>query len=579
MSQVLDGYWLPGKIRETLITAETLWITQCYKAGRPADAEEPGAVCVRWPLFSTSQWSQLLAMLKEQRIPPPADFIDRLQGALEALSKRFGDPKDSLNQEALSTIPAYTGYAPEMIQFVLGALDLMPLDTLAEIVDLSLPGKIRRQFVPFRDQGMLKGRVRFYGHGAGGFLTRLFSGYRQENFPYQSRHPDLILGYAAGNVIGTAHLISMLAQVSSLIAPGVLTEEPRIPAVLIKNSRQEPIFGPLIFSALEQIDPQLTRTVSLMIWDYDDNITQESLISRSDLVIAAAADFTIDQIDEVIQRVQTPSHPIRFHKHGHKVSFSTIGSAYLKKNMPVPDISGLEMVHLVTTLAAVDSIFWDQYGCLSSRVHFIQSGGADAYTPLEYGHFLAEKIRLLSRFLPRGAIPLHGLHNRFEKYAAMVPSGQVELCSSYEDDFLVIVDSRKWIAHTFQGVVNDCIERTIVIRPVENLMEVPRQYLGSLPEKNLQTMSVAIDAPGQETWSDEFYRFVDAVGKLGVTGVRTVGRGAFPQMAYSWDGYLPLDLSLERPEGYFTTVEFEDTFGQILDTYQLYASRVGMGAM
>jgi hypothetical protein len=335
----------------------------------------------------------------------------------------------------------------------------------------------------------------------------------------------------------------------------------------------------LIFSALEQIDPQLTGTVALMIWDYEDKILQESLILRSDLVIAAAADFTIDQIDEVIQRVQTPSHPIRFHKHGHKVSFSTIGSAYLKKNIPVPDISGLEMVHLVTTLAAVDSIFWDQYGCLSSRVHFIQSGGADAYTPLEYGHFLAEKIRLLSRFLPRGAIPLHGLHNRFEKYAAMAPSGLVELCSSYEDDFLVIVDSRKWTAHTFQGVVNDCIERTIVIRPVENLMEVPRQYLGTLPAKNLQTMSVAIDAPGQETWSAEFYRFVDAVGKLGVTGVRTVGRGAFPQLAYSWDGYLPLDLSLERPEGYFTTVEFEDTFGQILDTYQLYASRVGKGAM
>jgi hypothetical protein len=108
-------------------------------------------------------------------------------------------------------------------------------------------------------------------------------------------------------------------------------------------------------------------------------------------------------------------------------------------------------------------------------------------------------------------------------------------------------------------------------------MEVPDIYLDWLPAQNLQTMNAVIDGPGHSSWSPDFTRFVDENGKRGVTGMRTIGRGAFPQLAYSWDGYLPLDLSVDRAAGYFTTVEFEDTFGQILDTFRLYASRSGWG--
>lgn len=392
-----------------------------------------------------------------------------------------------------------------------------------------------------------------------------------------AKHPSRVLGYAAGNVMGTAHLISLLAQISALVQLPSGSEPVEIPTILIKNSRQEPIFAPLIFSALEAIDPQLTASLAVMLWDYEDTHLQETLVAKSDLVLAAAADFTIQQIEQVIQRVQTPSHPIRFHPHGHKVSFTTIGKDYLQKEKTAPGLAGLDLIHLTCMLAALDSIFWDQYGCLSSRVHFIETGGSEAYTPLEYGHFLAEKIRILSTFLPRGAMPLHGLHTRFEKYTALAAPGRVDLCSTYEDDFLVVVDARPWSSAISQDVVNDCVERTIIIRPVQMLMEVPQTYLRWLPAKNLQTMIVAIDGPAHSTWSPDFTRYVEMIGKRGVTGIRTIGRGAFPQLAYSWDGYLPLDLSLERRPGYFTSVEFENTYQQILDTYQLYATRSGLG--
>jgi hypothetical protein len=577
MTDILDGFWLPAEIREEIISAGTPWTTLYYKDGRPVEEDGPGVVGARWPVLSMDGWERLLELLDRRREAPPADFLERLTKALTAISQRFDDPADPLTQTALGAIPGYTGYAAEMIHFVLGALDLMPLDTLAEIVDLELPDAVQRDYVPFKELGSLDGRVRFYPAGPGGALKRLFPRSRDKAFRMTPRHPERVLGYAAGNVIGTSHLISTLAQVSALIGSGLGAGEVKFPSILVKNSRQEPVFAPLIFSALEEVDPRLTATIALMIWDYEDVGLQKYLISGADLVVAAAADFTIDQIEAVIEHVGTPAHPVRFHQHGHKVSFTTIGGAYLEKNAHISKLDNLQIIHLTTLLAAVDSIFWDQYGCLSSRVHFVEAGSAGAYTPLEYGGFLAEKIRLLSGFLPRGAIPLHGLHTRFEKYAAMAGTGKVQLCSTYDDDFLVVVDSRPWSAANFQVVVNDCIERTIVVRPVEDILEVPRTYLDMLPSRNLQTMNAAIDGPGHTSWSQRFSEFVEGVGERGVTGVRTIGRGAFPQLAYSWDGFLPLDLSMERAAGYFTTVEFENTFEQIIDTYRLYASRVGLG--
>lgn len=577
MTRILEGFWLPTAIKEKIITPDTPWIVQYYQVGQPTDANDTGAVGARWPSLKPDQWDSLLELLDTQRSPSAPDFLNQLESAFTHLSQRFNDPEDPLTATALNAIPTYTGYAPEMIRFVLGALDLMPLASLDAILDLELPDEVKRRFVSLEELVSLKGRVKFYPDRPDNPLKRLLANPGGRAFPYELRRPDRVLGYAAGNVIGTSHLISLLGQVSSLFLGNGDPGAAKIPAILVKNSRQEPIFAPLIFSALEEIDPRLTDSVGLMIWDYEDAELQEKLVAHSDLVIAAAADFTIDQIEAVIQRVQTPSHPIRFHPHGHKVSFSTVGREYLAKNADIPELSGLQMTDLTTLLAAVDSIFWDQYGCLSSRVHFVERGDAEALTPWEYGSILADKIRLLSAFLPRGAIPLHGLHTRFEKYASMTSSGEVSICSTYEDDFLVVVDERPWSGSRFQSVVNDCVERTIVVRPVQDPLEVAERYLNLLPAQNLQTMSVAIDGPGNSSWSDGFARFVDEIGKLGVTAVRTIGRGPFPQLAYSWDGFLPIDLAVERSPGRFTTVEFENTYAQIVETYQLYASRISPG--
>ena len=66
--------------------------------------------------------------------------------------------------------------------------------------------------------------------------------------------------------------------------------------------------------------------------------------------------------------------------------------------------------------------------------------------------------------------------------------------------------------------------------------------------------------------------FAEAVGARGVTALRSLGRAAFPQMGYSWDGLLPVDLGWQRPAGHFTTIEFADLRQEMDATADRWAS-------
>jgi hypothetical protein len=353
------------------------------------------------------------------------------------------------------------------------------------------------------------------------------------------------------------------------------------PAVVVKNSRREPIFSPLVLAGLEAADPDLVSSIGVLIWDYEETAVQESLLSQADLVIAAASDATIAQIASQIAgngpkgnayaADRTDSAPIRFHAHGHKVSFSAIGREVLARDL-VDETSGQSFLDIVTLLAALDSVFWDQHGCLSSRIHFVERGGGESYTPLVYASHLKTQLQLLADWLPRGAWPRRQLHDRFDRYKLLETTGQVKVLSDYDDEYLVAVDQRPLNPTALSSVVNDCQGRVIIVRPIADLMELPDEHLRLLPAENLQSLSVAVGHPG-EGLTARFLNFAAACGTQGVTAMRTVGRGAFPQLAYSWDGLIPLDLVRRRPAGRFATIEFDSPCDEMLQTFRTLLER------
>jgi hypothetical protein len=515
-------------------------------------------VSARWPLLQLEQWQSLLDALNRnrQQIPAGGEFWQRLGAALRTAGQGLADASNPMHRLALSALPGYTGYSEAMIRFTLGALDMMSLESMPET--FRLPGEdIARDWQPMPG---LPGRLRFFP--AGGRLRKasLFGGRPL----YGAVQPlDVVLGYGAGNVPGTALLITFLALASTL-AGG------QVPVVVVKNSRREPIFAPLVLNALEAVDPQLVSTVAVLVWDYGDSAVQDFLLGQAGLVIAAAGDDTIADIRRQVEaqrgKLKRTTTSTRFHAHGHKVSFSAIGREVLAPGLFDPH-SGHAVLDIVALLAALDSAFWDQHGCLSSRVHFVEIGGSHGMTAFDYAGRLEVQMRLLADLLPRGAWPRQALNDRFDRYKALEKTGKVIVCSRYGDEFLVVVDRRPLSSAVFANLVNDCQGRVIFVRPVSDLMEVPEIYLRYLPPANLQSLSVAVGQPG-EGLSESFLRFASACGRRGVTAIRTVGRGAFPQLAYSWDGFVPLDLRRERQAGYFTSIEFDHPYEEMINTFQ-----------
>lgn len=543
----LDGFWFPRAVRERLRVAESGWQTASFVRGRECAADESGAVVARWPRLEHSQWAELLAALRRARSGAPrgAEAVERLGAAMRAVGERLADPADPLHAAALNALPVYTGYSEPMIRFLLQAPALWALDDLAGAFDPGigtgvahswgrlprLPGRVR--FYPERRRRLAG--IRHPGRRPGPGGAALFG---------PPAVPDVVVGYGAGNVPGAALLIVLLS-----LATTVTGDAP--PAVVVRNSRREPLFTPLVLAALEAVDPDLVAAVAVLVWDYEEPQPQAWLIEQADLVIAAAADETIARLGA---QVAAARRPPRFHAHGHKVSFSAVAREALD--------GGVLDLDTVALLTALDSAFWDQNGCLSSRVHFVERGGAAS--PSEYAQSLTLGLRRLADRLPRGAWPRTQLHERFDKYVGLSGGGRVRVLSEYDDQFVVVLDERGpdaggTAAVAFQDVVNDCQSRVIVVRPVGDLLELPARYLRSLPAGVLQSLSVAAGRPGGGL-DDRLLEFADACGARGVTAVRSAGRGALPQLAYSWDGLLPLDLVCMRPPGRFTTIEFEAPF-------------------
>ncbi|HSQ27330.1 MAG TPA: acyl-CoA reductase [Anaerolineales bacterium] len=562
---MFDGYWLPLNIKNKVITSSTEFTSLSFNKGRPSLPGNQDATSARWPILEANDWKVLLDELHRNRLKAPKgkDLWNRLQSAFKHVGRRLANPEDELAIQVQQSLPNYTGFSPAMIQVVSQAIELFALDQVADA----------QQAIPTHDLQLewgripnLPGRFRFYPSRKMDAVKTLFPRITHKPIFRSPQNPSGILGYGAGNVPGTALLIALLALSTSI--NGSLP-----PVTIIRNSRQEPIFSPLILQALEEVDAELVATLAVLVWDYDDKTIQDTLLTQVDLVIAAASDETIYQIQSQIDLYKQKSGKrIRFIPHGHKVSFSTIFSDVVSSKLPEPG-GQIPILDIVCLLAGLDSIFWDQFGCLSSRFHFVEENNVVENLELSSAHRYAQKLEeqlsILSKILPRGNWPIQPLHDRFDALKQLEKNGQVKVYSKYDDPYLVALDHRALSDYQLHKSINECQGRIIIIRPVSDVMQIPRLYLKSLPSTNLQSMNIA-HGHKDEGLTNRFLQFSSDCGKCGITSIRTVGRGAFPQLPYSWDGFIPLDLTSIRFPGYFTTIEFEKPMNQILETYDLY---------
>jgi hypothetical protein len=307
--------------------------------------------------------------------------------------------------------------------------------------------------------------------------------------------------------------------------------------------------------------------VAVTLWESSDEVLREYLVSQADLVLAAGCDEPMEEVRRAAKRRTEWSKPVRFHQRGHRVHLTTVGREALAVGLEAPE-SGATLMEVVAMLASLDVVLGCQQGCQCSGVHFVEVGGERYYSPEAYGQAVAESLRLLNRIVPLDAVRSRpGSRSAVHDVSLEVEQGRGFAAEA--DGFRVVLESRPPTPDRLRAILDNCQGGEVYVVPVEDLMAIPEGFLSHMGPERLKVMSVALGALDDVDKDGRLLRYIEVLGAAGVRSIRTVGRGAFPLGTFPWDGLIPVDLSIERPPGHFTTVEFDQGWEEIFETYRL----------
>ena len=254
--------------------------------------------------------------------------VDDLLVTVDRVVAAWLHPQSAVRQQAEAVLPAATGFSPEMIRH---GLPLLLNGLRAESIRALLDAELGDHRVL---DGMRAGR-----HAAG---------------------PPLIVHVMSGNIPG-------------LVAVPVLLSLVLKSAVLVKAAAGDPIFPALLAESISEVDAELARCVLVTYWRGGDQEIEAAALGSADLVVASGSDAAIAAL--------ASRAPRRFIGHGHKVSFAAVGREYLQDR---------ESAEEIARRLAYDVSLWDQQGCLSPQLCYVESGGAVG--PHEFAAHLAQAL-------------------------------------------------------------------------------------------------------------------------------------------------------------------------------------------
>lgn len=156
--------------------------------------------------------------------------------------------------------------------------------------------------------------------------------------------------------------------------------------VLAKTSARDPITAQLVAESIRQHDAELGRCIEIASFPGSDDARTRALL-EAPCVVAYGSDETLRAVRERMNPAQ------RLVGHGHRLSVAVLGEAATRAGA----------LTQVAQRLALDTVLWDQLGCLSPVAVFVEdaSGGAGERVASE----LATAIGEASRKWPRGELP------------------------------------------------------------------------------------------------------------------------------------------------------------------------------
>jgi hypothetical protein len=394
-----------------------------------------------------------------------------LVNTLSDVARNWLQPDYPLRRLALEQGPAATGFSTA---------------TLASGLDCFF-----RQLTPENFHALL---AQDLGHGQR--LDKLVAaeGEHKSNRAAIAIAPELLVHIAAGN-LPVATLMSIVL--------GLLVRS----AQFVKCATGATLLPRLFAHSLYEAEPKLGACLEVAEWAGGDHPLAEALFTEADCVTATGSDSTLEAI-----RLRVPA-TTRFLGYGHRVSFAFVTSRVL---------SGLNSRKVVER-AAADIVAWNQLGCLSPHLIYVEEGGG--LSAEEFAEALAEELERREALEPRGEVPVEA--------AAAIASRR----SLYEVRAAHSPDTRQWASRnsTAWTVVYEadprfqlsCLNRFIYVKGVRSLTEA-LQHADNVRGK---VSTVGLAAP-----EDQAQDLATELARWGASRVCPLGQMQNPPLTWRHDG-------------------------------------------
>jgi hypothetical protein len=275
-------------------------------------------------------------------------------------------------------------------------------------------------------------------------------------------------------------------------------------ATLVKTASSSSLLPTLFARCLTQVDPDLGACLSVVTWPGGQGTLEDIAFSRADVVIASGSEESLAAIRARVRG--------RFIGYGHKVSFSVIAKEALRNN--IKDLA---------RRAAYDVTLFDQQGCLSPQLVYVQDGGVA--TPKEFAALLAQELGHWQQELPRGAISpaaslaIRRLRDQTEWQA--LAGKDVALSVSPEGtEWTVIYDADP----TFTP---SPLFRTIRVKPLQTLAQLTPVLASWRPY---------LEATGIAASPDQTRLLATLLGRAGVSRLCPIGTMQTPPLSWRHGG-------------------------------------------
>lgn len=450
--------------------SELEWETRVFSAnGKTVEIALPRLTPLQLRAVARHTKKAARTQLASRPVLEIVDIIDRVIA-------RMLNGADPLRREMDALLPVVSGFDAEMTRLGINAC----------LKNFRRPQLLRFLTEDFGDTGLLDG---FRPRPRGGWAHACGA--------------SLVGHVWAGNVPGLPlwSLISALLVKASSVG---------------KVSSAEPLVASWFARTLAEVEPRLADTLAVVWWPGGETALEEVLCEEAEVLKVYGSDAAVAAWQRMLPAGK------RLLPHGNKLSVAMVSATALDTRQ----------AQSTARQAALDIVRWDQQGCYSPQVLYVERGGQ--IDPAEFARHLAGELSALQHSFPRRALAFEETNSAAQWRQAL----ELALLRGQEVDLLGGPDTPWAIAFLSAARPPEAgaLNRSACVMAVDRLDDVipllePRRAW-------LQTVGLAASP-------EELFRLAPLIAQAGATRICALGHMTMPTAAWHHDGRFSL-LDLVR---------------------------------